>query len=263
MSVRWIMAALLALAVAACSESDAGLGVLAVPAVGDTNAAELADGHPVFVVHDLDGTVYVIDAISPHIAMDQMAWCPTSRTIDDVFHGARWDAQGRYVSGPGPTDLGRYTFEVADAGTSMIVQEYVEPAPRSTVSDGMAGPSCVDGGYQVHPFHADASELWPTDDAWKQFTSYVGSPPPLLLDQADEEEWISRAKKFGLDHCASLRLGGPSRYSEKYAIEKEAEWYATGEPQDGPAGPAQTEILYEQLAHEAAELFICPTLLDK
>ena len=37
---------------------------------------------------------------------------------------------------------------------------------------------------------------------------------------------------------------------------------ATGEPVDGPAGPEQSRILYEMVADEAAELFICPTLVD-
>lgn len=241
----------------------AHLGVLAVPDQGDAEPGVLDDGRPVFVVHDLDGSVHVVDAISSHIALDQMAWCPSSRTIDDVFHGARWDAQGRYVSGPGRLDLGRYTFELVDGGTRVVSQAYVEPATRSTVSDGMAGPDCVDGGYLIHPYHADAPELWPTDGAWERFANYVGSAPPLLLEQADQAEWTSRAMSFGLDHCASLRLDGPSRYSPEYASEKEAAWIAAGESTDRPAGPAQTEILYVQVADQAAERFLCPDLANR
>ena len=137
----------------ACTDMDSGLGVFSVPNVGATESAFLEDGHPVFVVHDLDGTIHVIEAISTHIVEDQMAWCPSSRTIDDVFHGARWDAQGRYVSGPAPTNLGSYEFEVSDGESELTVLAYVQPPPRSESPDGMAGPSCVDGGYQTHPFH--------------------------------------------------------------------------------------------------------------
>jgi len=136
-----------------CTSADSDPNFLAIPDVGGTRAAFLEDGHPVFVVHDLDGTIHVIDAISTHIAEDQMAWCPSSRTIDDVFHGARWDPQGRYVSGPGPTDLGRYIFELADGESALTVSAYLEPTLRSESSVGMAGPSCVDSDYQIHPFH--------------------------------------------------------------------------------------------------------------
>ena len=97
------------------SASDDGLlAVFDVPSIGDTESAVLLDGHPVFVVHDLDGTVMVIEAVSARLDDDPMAWCPSSRTIDDVPHGARWDAQGRYVSGPGPTDLGRYEVRISE-----------------------------------------------------------------------------------------------------------------------------------------------------
>ena len=155
MSVRWIMAAVLALAVAGCSESDAGLGVLSVPAVDDTEAAELADGHPVFVVHDPDSGVHVLEAVSTHIPGQHMAWCPTSRTIEDLFHGSKWDSQGRYWAGPAPRDLGRYEFEIQSDGKSLIVRSYLEPAPRSEGSTGPAGPSCEADDYEKHPFYDD------------------------------------------------------------------------------------------------------------
>ncbi len=142
---------------AATDDSDGGLlAVLDVPSLGDTESAFLRDGHPVFVVHDLDGTVIVIEAVSTHLPDDRMAWCPSSRTIDDVPHGARWDAQGRYVSGPGPRDLGRYEIEVIEGQEELEVVAYVEPPPRSQSPDGRAGPLCVDGGYEVHPYY-DAS----------------------------------------------------------------------------------------------------------
>lgn len=136
-----------------CTETSAGLGVVRAPEVGEVEAAYLSDGHPVFVVGDLDGTIHVVDAISTHLIGDQMAWCPSSRTIDDVFHGARWDPTGRYVSGPGRTDLGYYEFELSDDASELTVSAYIRPTSRTESPVGVSGNSCVDGGYQVHPFH--------------------------------------------------------------------------------------------------------------
>ena len=65
---------------AATDDSNGGLlAVLDVPSLGDTESAFLRDGHPVFVVHDLDGTVMVIEAVSTHLPDDRMAWCPSRR----------------------------------------------------------------------------------------------------------------------------------------------------------------------------------------
>jgi Rieske Fe-S protein len=139
------------LLVGACSGDDRGFGVLDVPEVGGVEPGSLRDGHPVFVVHHPDGSIHVVEAISAHLEDDTMAWCPSSRTIDDVPHGSRWDAKGRYVSGPSPTDLGTYRIDVASDGETVVVLAYVEPAPRSTISDGVAGPTCIDGGYEIHP----------------------------------------------------------------------------------------------------------------
>jgi hypothetical protein len=135
------------------SPSPRGLGVLAVPEVGETDPGLLDDGHPVFVVHDLDGTVVVIEAVSTHLTDDAMAWCPSSRTIDDVFHGARWDARGRYMAGPGPKNLGSYDIQLVDDQHELVVVAYVDPPPRSQSPDGMAGPGCFEGGYEIHPYH--------------------------------------------------------------------------------------------------------------
>ncbi len=55
--------------------SDDGLlAVLGVPDLADTASGFLLDGHPVFVVGDLDGTVMVIEAVSAHLPDDPMAW---------------------------------------------------------------------------------------------------------------------------------------------------------------------------------------------
>ena len=155
MSMR-LVSLVVVLALAGCNDTDRGLGVLSVPAAGDTEAAELDDGHPVFVVHDPDSGVHVLEAVSTHLVDQHMAWCPTSRTIDDLFHGSRWDTQGRYVAGPAPKDLGRYEFDIQPDGERLVVLSYVEPAPRSESSSGMAGPTCFETeNYEKHPFYDD------------------------------------------------------------------------------------------------------------
>ncbi len=139
----------LSLLLVACTESD--LGTFPVPELGQTEPGRLDNGRPVFVVHDVDGTLDVIEAVSTHLPDDLVGWCPSSRTIDDVFHGARWDAHGRYVAGPGPENLGRYTFEMDDSGTELTVISYVPPSARTESPVGMSGPSCADGGYVLVP----------------------------------------------------------------------------------------------------------------
>ncbi len=148
-----------AVAMAACTSGSTGLADLAIPEVGEVEAGFLDDGHPVFVIHDMDGSVHVVEAISTHIKEDTMAWCPTSRTIEDVFHGAIWDPWGRYVAGPGASDLGTYEFEVIEGRSELTVTAYVEPAPRSIVSSGVEGPRCAAiAEYEVHPFFEESKE---------------------------------------------------------------------------------------------------------
>jgi hypothetical protein len=130
-----------------------GLGEFALPAVGAIEPRLLHDGHPVFVSHDLEGTISVIDGISTHNVADWMGWCPSSRTIEDIFHGARWDAQGRYMAGPGPSNLGLYEYEVAADDESLVVTEYLGTSPRTQSPTGPTGPPCEDGEYEVHPYH--------------------------------------------------------------------------------------------------------------
>ncbi len=141
----------------ACSAAPTNplsLARLTVPPVGATEPAFLDDGHPVFVIHDLDGAIYVVEAVSAHLEPDAMGWCPSSRTIDDVLHGARWDDQGRYIAGPGSTDLGTYRTDPSADLRTVVVLEFVPPTSRSVNPTGFAGPACDQSGggeYDIHP----------------------------------------------------------------------------------------------------------------
>ena len=126
------------------------LAVFDIPPGGIVEAAYLDDGSPVFVIH-LGGFVTVVSAVSTHGADGRMAWCPTSRTVDDWDYGSKWDPQGRYVAGPAPTDLAAFEIETnLDLRTVTVVKE-IEPAGRSE-RQTLAGPPCdLAGGYLYHP----------------------------------------------------------------------------------------------------------------
>jgi len=131
------------------------LGRFDVPEIGATDPGELTNGQPVFVSTDLDGVVAVVATVSTHLPGDPMAWCPKSRTIDDVPHGGRFDVQGRYVSGPASTDLGTYAVEISESGTTLVVVSFVQPSGRSISPDPPITAWCVDGGYEFHPQYID------------------------------------------------------------------------------------------------------------
>jgi hypothetical protein len=64
------------------------------PPFGTVAPANLADGRPVFIVRGDDGTVAVNDGFSTHVPFGigkLVAWCPSARTFDDVYHGSKWN----------------------------------------------------------------------------------------------------------------------------------------------------------------------------
>ena len=119
-----------------------GLGVLDVPPLGQVAPANLADGRPVFVVHQVDGTAEVIDGYSTHVPYGiakLVAWCSTSRTFDDVFHGSKWNDGGTYLMGPAPTGLATYQSTMQPDGRLWVgarIPPSPRPSPRAKVESG-------------------------------------------------------------------------------------------------------------------------------
>jgi len=146
-------AAIVAIAIQDDGAPARSLGKFDVPDVGVTEPVELVDGRPVFVSTDLDGAVSVVAAVSTHLPGDQMGWCPESRTIEDVPHGGRFDVKGRYLSGPGTSDLGTYTVEID--GSSLVVLSFIEPTGRSDIPYPEMTGDCAHGGYEIHPYYED------------------------------------------------------------------------------------------------------------
>ncbi len=132
-----------------------GLGVVDVPPMGQVASANLADGRPVYVVHHADGTVEVIDGYSTHVPWGLaklVAWCSTSRTFDDVFHGARWSESGTYISGPAPTGLATYETTIQPDGR-VLVGSRIPPASRPSPGDEVQadGPFCETSAKLEYP----------------------------------------------------------------------------------------------------------------
>jgi hypothetical protein len=103
-------------AVRTTPDTLAGSNVLEVPPRGEAAAAFLADGRPVFVVHYKDGSVSVIDAVSPHRAwgIEQIVvWCPGRNYFVSSPGGSYFDRYGGWRAGlPAPPGLASFAFDV-------------------------------------------------------------------------------------------------------------------------------------------------------
>jgi hypothetical protein len=118
---------------------------LALPPPGEV-AAAFVEGEPVFVVHDDDGDVRVLDAVVSYSA-DQptvLAYCADSGTFEDLNNGSRFSRQGDLVSGPGPTGMAAY--EIVERGDEQVVigQRGDPPAREDADLDGVViDPGCI------------------------------------------------------------------------------------------------------------------------
>jgi hypothetical protein len=109
------------------------------PAPGEARAVYLADGTPVWVIAHEGGGVSVLSGISTHIPFGVAKltwWCPTSRALEDPFHGAKWDEYGVRLGGPAPGGL-------ISRSTQTIGDRVVVGAARPAASMGQqpSGPS--------------------------------------------------------------------------------------------------------------------------
>jgi hypothetical protein len=128
--------------------------VLNVPPVGQAAPANLADGRPVFVVHQADGTVGVIDGISTHVPFGLAklnVWCRSSQLFEDLFHGSKWTQDGDYVLGPAPTGLVTYETTMLPDG-QVEVGTAIAAVPRSSDSSFQPrGPFCETSTNILYP----------------------------------------------------------------------------------------------------------------
>lgn len=131
--------------------------VLELPDRGEVAAEYLTDGTPVFVVHDDDGTVHVVEAVSTHHpdgARNALIYCRSSGWFEELQHGEKFARDGVWLTGPAPADLPTYEV-LATKDDSVQVGDRVVPDGRSqpashdpdTAEHSARGPSCDESTY--------------------------------------------------------------------------------------------------------------------
>jgi hypothetical protein len=85
-----------------------------VPPRGEVRAAHLPDLTPIFLVHDADGDVRVLEATSPANPTSLVSWCVGNDVFLDA-RGIRYEADGRPVVAA-REGLRRFPSELADLG---------------------------------------------------------------------------------------------------------------------------------------------------
>lgn len=110
----------------------------------DGVSAQWIGERPVFVVRDADGSVRVLDAISPHSPegfVKVLAWCDSSQWFEDLWHGSAFDRTGAYLGGPAPTGMAAYVSSVGD-GTIQVGSLRSPPERSAGTKVPAAGPRC-------------------------------------------------------------------------------------------------------------------------
>jgi len=151
-------------------EGESTSAVWTAPLAGHAEAGFLDDGTPLLAVAHADGTVTVVEAVSPHVARGVkkiLGWCSSSRTFDDPFHGSRFDEYGRYLAGPAPTGLIRLsTTTLAGTPTRIRLGTPLPALPRDEPAVAPHGAFCtgatVEGAGLLIP-DAAASGLTPSE----------------------------------------------------------------------------------------------------
>ncbi|MDP9342764.1 MAG: hypothetical protein M3Q23_11875 [Actinomycetota bacterium] len=128
-------------------QETATTAVWPAPAPGEAVAGFLDDGTPLLAVAHADGSVTVVEAVSPHVALGVkkiLGWCASSRTFDDPFHGSRFDEYGRYLAGPAPTGLIRLsTRTLAGTPTRIRMGAPLPALPRNARALAPHGAFCT------------------------------------------------------------------------------------------------------------------------
>ena len=134
----------------------------------------LPDGHPIFIAHDEDGSLSVVDAFSSHRAWgfeELVAWCPSTRQFVEWAHEAHFDEYARWHSaGPAPSGLATFAYDVvqrdANGDPSEIrVGRMLAPDPGHSPAQTSPSrpPFCPDvagRSNQILTHTIDRSQIW-------------------------------------------------------------------------------------------------------
>jgi hypothetical protein len=185
----------------------AGSDVVRVPPRGEAVAVFLSDGHPVFVVHQRDGLVVAVDALSPHrdwgIAQ-LVAWCPDKSYFVSWPDGSFFSRAGAWTGGrSAPPGLRAVAFEVLgrdDAGDPARLRlgelvPVLAQGHRGLVSLEPTFPSAcglADGDRsQILTHRIDPSRVWRS---------------PSAAAEANSSEWMAVEGTLLVSVDGSVRL---------------------------------------------------------
>jgi hypothetical protein len=87
--------------------ADASRTLVPLPPPGAVAPEFLGDGTPVFVAHEEDGDVFVVEARSPSYPDVEVlvGYCPATGWLEEPFRGSRFDVAGHWHGGPAPRGL--------------------------------------------------------------------------------------------------------------------------------------------------------------
>ena len=131
-----------------------------VPAAGQTTAAVLDDGRPVFVVNDPVTGIAVLDAGNRQPASTVgalVAWCPQTRTFTDPASGSVYAPNGELISGPATDGLVAFTTRPVsvDKTSEVIVVFDTSIQGRSSTTERPRPDACDGDAWVVHEARAN------------------------------------------------------------------------------------------------------------
>lgn len=151
------------------SEKVSERGVVPEPPGDADPQGHWIDGRPVWAARDADGRVIVLDAVNPHPwwgMPELVGWCPPAHGFQAFWDGSRFDAQGRWLFGPAPTDLRRYEV-LGEAPATVRIGETASASQRSTQRDHVDAPArcALDGDphypeARYHPVEGSQREVF-------------------------------------------------------------------------------------------------------
>lgn len=230
--------------------------VLALPPEGETAAAELEDGSPVFVVHHDDGDVDVLSAVSTHLE-HLVIWCAPERLFIEPVGASLFSDGGTWLDGPAPHGLAAYETEEVERDGQRFVDVGALGDPPARPSDtGQAGGSaaeCFDRTVIDDP--ADLTEAGPGSLLPTPF-----SRQPLRPDQLDE---VAEGQRVVVEATLDLDRE-PARLCEAGSdgcaddgVPVTSTWWHSDELLPGLHGATQGRFLVsvgDGQAHELAQL---------
>ena len=211
----------------------AGSNILDVPPRGEADAAFLADGRPVWVVHTRDGSITVVDGFSPHRAWgisQRILWCPANY-FASWPDGSYFDRYGTWRGGqPAPPGLASFGFDVLrrdavgdPARVSVRSMGPPIPSEHGSITSRRADPTTC-GSVTASPNrfigHAiDPSRIWdsPSDAANHSTEEWMALEGTLLVTSGGSVRMCS-------DIIASIcRDGVPVRGIDEAGLHKKIE----------------------------------------